>query len=221
MNPEEALSEYVAPQFEKPLIWPQGKSAAIAYADNVFADSFCQTIIDHCLENNDRSFRGKTMGGINLSVKSSIDWHLEHAQDAPINKEQELDKRIFDQLWRVIRLYQHSIPQLKDAGNVEKAAVGDSGYQVQLYKKHEGFYDEHIDGAPWIESTRARTLGIVIYLNAVEVGGGTYFPMHNLTIDARQGRVALFPAHWTHPHSGVMPMSGDKWIISTFINCNT
>ena len=28
----------------------------------------------------------------------------------------------------------------------------------------------------------------------------------------------FFPATWTHPHESRVPISGDKWIVSSFIN---
>ncbi len=33
----------------------------------------------------------------------------------------------------------------------------------------------------------------------------------------RAGRIALFPAVFTHPHESCVPITDDKWIISTFI----
>ena len=220
MNPEHVVSSHVAPSFTQPLTWPGGKAAAIAYADNVFAGQFCDSLIAHCLANDAKAFPGKTMGGISPEIKTSVDWHLEQAEGVPENVEQELDKRVFDQLWRVLALYKNSVPQLRDMSNNDKCFANDSGYQIQLYKQNQGFYDEHIDGAPWVESAKTRTLGVVVYLNTVDQGGGTHFPMHNLTVGAVQGRVAMFPASWTHPHCGLMPLTSDKWIVSTFVNCN-
>jgi hypothetical protein len=93
----------------------------------------------------------------------------------------------------------------------------DSGYQIQRYHRCSGYYSEHIDGAPFFSYSANRMLGVIVYLNNVELGGGTHFPMHQLEISAVAGRVAMFPAYWTHPHSGLMPYSSDKWIISTFV----
>ena len=60
-------------------------------------------------------------------------------------------------------------------------------------------------------------LGAIIYLNTVETGGETYFREHDLKIPAKAGSIALFPAYWTHPHQGCVPISDDKWIVSTFV----
>jgi hypothetical protein len=103
--------------------------------------------------------------------------------------------------------------------NFDTCMVSDTGYQVQRYKQNSGFYNEHIDGSPWISGSTTRTLGLILYLNTVQEGGGTNFPFHQTTVDAVAGRVAVFPAYWTHPHEGLMPLSSDKWIVSSFIRC--
>ena len=205
------------PDFDKPLMWPAGKASAIAYVDGAFPEDFCSSLIALCQSLPDKSFQGKTLGGVHLETKVSTDWHLDQAAGLPETAEQEYDKRIFDQLWRVLDLYRGNIPQLANPGNVDQCMVSDTGYQIQCYPRQSGFYGEHIDGAPWLNAASTRTLGVIVYLNTVVDGGGTMFPMHNLVVDAVAGRVAVFPANWTHPHCGMMPMSEDKWIISTFV----
>ena len=48
----------------------------------------------------------------------------------------------------------------------------------------------------------------------------TIFPDHKVRIKANAGDIAMFPANWTHPHAGAVSISDDKWIISTFIECD-
>ena len=201
-------------QLTSPLVWPAGHTGAIAYADGIFEESFCSNLIKWCLEHPERSKVGLTMGGVKLDTKVSTDWNL-FAQDSEI--ENEFDSRIFEGLWGVIEIYQRTFKHLQDPENVNSFAAGDTGYQIQKYDKNVGFYTSHIDGSPWTNVASLRTLGAIIYLNTVDSGGATNFPLHNVMVDAVVGRVALFPAYWTHPHGGLMPMSSDKWIISSFI----
>jgi hypothetical protein len=56
-----------------------------------------------------------------------------------------------------------------------------------------------------------------MYLNTIERGGETFFPLHDLKIKATAGTISLFPAAWTHPHTSCVPISSDKWIVSSFI----
>lgn len=198
-------------------IWPAGRSSAIAYMDNVFTEKFCSSLINFCEDNSDQCIQGKTLGGVKLDTKVSYDWYLEQPQDIPQNKSQEFDKRIFTKLWEVLSLYKNTIAQLSNSTNAEFCMINDTGYQIQKYPKNTGFYNEHIDGAPWTGVAARRTLGVIVYLNTVEKGGGTAFPAHDCIVDAVAGRVAIFPASWTHPHCGLMPVSSDKWIVSTFV----
>jgi hypothetical protein len=96
----------------------------------------------------------------------------------------------------------------------------DTGYRIQHYPKNHGYYRKHHDGDQWTDGAiNKRVLGIVVFLNDVDFGGGTIFPEHDLTIPARAGDVAVFPASWTHPHLGEIPVSNEKWIVSSFISC--
>jgi hypothetical protein len=205
--------------FNSPLIFPAGRQAAIAYVDGVFDEGFCTNLIKHCEENSHYSKIGRTMGGTDLRIKVSTDWNLNVEANSPSEKELEFDRRIFEQIWKVVNLYKETFPVLRMPDNFDTCMVSDTGYQVQRYKQNSGFYNEHIDGSPWISGSTTRTLGLILYLNTVQEGGGTNFPFHQTTVDAVAGRVAVFPAYWTHPHEGLMPLSSDKWIVSSFIRC--
>lgn len=66
-----------------------------------------------------------------------------------------------------------------------------------------------------------RFLVMFFYLNDVEEGGETIFEDRvndnlNLTIKPKQGRMVLFPPMWMYPHKGCKPISGPKYIVSTY-----
>jgi hypothetical protein len=50
------------------------------------------------------------------------------------------------------------------------------------------------------------------YLNTVKEGGGTYFSNFDLTINAVEGRLVLWPPYWTHMHKGVVSKTFEKYI---------
>lgn len=62
-----------------------------------------------------------------------------------------------------------------------------------------------------------RYLVLLWYLNDVEQGGETRFPQLDVTIPARAGRLLMFPPYWMYQHEGMPPISGDKYIISTYL----
>ena len=55
-----------------------------------------------------------------------------------------------------------------------------------------------------------RMLVWMIYLN--DAKSGTEFPYQNKTITPKTGRTVIWPASWTHPHKGVTPNIGIKYI---------
>lgn len=203
----------------QPFVFPAGRAGAIAYMDNFLLPSFCDDLIQFCTKYENSSFAGKTMGGVNYKFKVSRDWRMGGiCSDAEfVDSENEFDKVIFSRLWKTLDNYKGSYPALTSPDSADFCIVSDTGYQIQKYLQNIGFYNAHIDGAPWVGSARDRTLGVVIYLNTVSDGGGTHFPLHQVTVEAVQGRIAIFPAYWTHLHEGLMPLSSDKWIVSTFI----
>ena len=62
-----------------------------------------------------------------------------------------------------------------------------------------------------------RYLVLLWYLNDVAQGGETRFPQLDVTIEARAGRLLMFPPYWMYQHEGLPPISGDKYIVSTYL----
>ena len=52
------------------------------------------------------------------------------------------------------------------------------------------------------------------YLNNVDDGGETYFNHFDLKIKPEIGKTLIWPADWTHIHSGEILNSGVKYIIT-------
>ncbi|KZC17389.1 2OG-Fe(II) oxygenase [Rhodanobacter sp. FW510-R12] len=55
------------------------------------------------------------------------------------------------------------------------------------------------------------------YLNDVEKGGETEFCDLGIKVSARTGRLLMFPPYWMFQHAGRPPISGDKYILSTYL----
>ena len=53
----------------------------------------------------------------------------------------------------------------------------------------------------------------ITYLNDVENGGETNFHHFKIKIKPKQGKTMIWPAEWTHAHSGEVVKSGKKYII--------
>jgi prolyl 4-hydroxylase len=62
-----------------------------------------------------------------------------------------------------------------------------------------------------------RYLVMLWYLNDVAEGGETVFPDLDRKIDPRCGRLIMFPPYWMYQHAGLPPVSGEKYILSTYL----
>lgn len=62
-----------------------------------------------------------------------------------------------------------------------------------------------------------RYLVLLWYLNDVAEGGETSFPDLPLSVAPRAGRLLMFPPYWMYQHVGRPPLSGDKYILSTYL----
>ena len=77
----------------------------------------------------------------------------------------------------------------------------------------EGF-QRHFDS---INEVADRYLVLLWYLNDVAEGGETAFPQLDLAVQPRAGRLLVFPPYWMYQHAGLAPVSGDKFILSTYL----
>ena len=197
------------------------KSTHIAVVPNIIPAEVCDGLINSCMKDwNALFYPGPTLAGVDTRIKYTMDFDFSGEQAKARGCDGELygmyEKQIGQALWTAISLYVEAYPEMRAAPE-----LWDTGFRLQHYHKGSGYYRSHHDGAPWDpEPTSLRVLGVVMYLNTVERGGETAFPMHDVKVQAKQGSIALFPASWTHPHQACVPVSNDKWIVSSFIFSN-
>ena len=86
---------------------------------------------------------------------------------------------------------------------------------LKRYRPHSAErFQLHFDA---INHLSNRYVVLLWYLNDVERGGGTRFPKLGVEIEARAGRLLMFPPYWMYQHEGLPPESGDKYILSTYL----
>jgi hypothetical protein len=77
----------------------------------------------------------------------------------------------------------------------------------------EGF-QLHFDS---INHVANRYLVLLWYLNDVAEGGETRFQQLGAAVAPKAGRLIVFPPYWMYQHEGAPPVSGDKYILSTYL----
>ena len=78
----------------------------------------------------------------------------------------------------------------------------------------EDRFDTHVDVID--HSTARRYLAFLWYLNDVDTGGNTIF--RDFMIQPKRGSLLVFPPMWMFPHKGDPPISGSKYIMSTYLH---
>lgn len=99
--------------------------------------------------------------------------------------------------------------------------------------KYEPHYDACISKeketcARMNKDAGARYLTVLVYLNTVPEGGGTYFPYLKRTVKAEKGKVVIFQNTEDNTqeiikeakHGGNPVLSGEKWIANKWIHFN-
>jgi len=88
-------------------------------------------------------------------------------------------------------------------------------FRIKRYLNDDNdFFDTHVDVTDH-ESSR-RFLSFFWYLNDVDEGGKTVFK--DLEIKPEKGKLVIFPPVWLFPHRGEKPISGPKYLLSTYLH---
>lgn len=95
----------------------------------------------------------------------------------------------------------------------------DQGCKLQKYAPGECYWITHMEneGVPPFDR---RMLVWMIYLNDIEVGGGTEWPQHNFLTKCRTGDIVIWPAYFTHRHHGLVAPLETKYILTGWFSFN-
>ena len=94
---------------------------------------------------------------------------------------------------------------------------------AQKYQKQQGGYPYwHSEVYPQSKGSDAlhRILLFMFYLNDVDEGGETEFYYQDVSIKPRKGTMVIAPAYFTHTHRGNVPISNDKYILTSWVQFN-
>lgn len=189
--------------------------------NNSISKETCQEIINF-FEMETTKYEGITAGGLNKQIKDTTDFLM------PTKNEDTKWKRIRTlldkELDRNIKKYVKYINDLVSVDEetspfkykVFDEVVSYETIQVQRYIKNKGRYIYHNDFQSDWDKKKYRIITFLWYLNDVEEGGETEF-WNTHRVKPETGKLLLFPATWTYPHRGMMPISNDKYIMTGWI----
>ena len=89
--------------------------------------------------------------------------------------------------------------------------------KIQKTLPTQGYHVWHIEHNEPKDMLK-RILGYTIYLNTVEEGVETEFLYQSQRVKAVKGRICIFPAFFPYVHRGNPPLSGEKYIATSWIS---
>ena len=175
--------------------------------DNAISKKDCRRLIDKFESTSIDGFytcqgKGKTIGGYDPDSKSC------RQLDCKFSEGNIISSIVRSALFPYLDKYKKQYPGLNavspwryvDYFNFQKYDGEDDGYKIW-----------HCEHDPNEFHTSRRVLAWMFYLNNAKCG--TEFK-HYPTVQAKAGRLVIWPAFWTHVHKGVIPNKGLKYIIT-------
>lgn len=177
---------------------------------NINDDNLCKQII--CFFNNNTSLQtqGKVGAGKDLKIKNSIDITI-NPKDLE-KPEYQIFTKYFEQLHKCYLDYLIQWPNLEKM--IKDLDIGQ--FNIQKYNKGGHFAGVHSERTSI--KTVHRVFAWMTYLNDVNDGGSTNFAHFNIDIKPEIGKTMIWPAEWTHAHSGKIVNSEEKYIITGWMH---
>ena len=178
---------------------------------NLKNDKLC-TDITKFFENNKNLQKQGVFGGgkANLKVKSTIDIAI-NPNDLK-NPKYKIFNQYIGELHKCFLEYQNQWPFLKTMiKNIDIPS-----FNIQKYSKGDHFAHMHSERTSL--NTLHRLFAWMTYLNNVDDGGQTNFSHYGIKIKPEIGKTLIWPAEWTHAHSGGILKSGTKYIITGWMH---
>lgn len=219
----------------------------IEYYDNVLSPEFCQRLIAK-FNASQHKLPGRTGGGVDTNKKISEDIVLNHFQE--FEKElHEISDACAQTITKYVSKYFFSLisgisitlqhpetkkPVMLTADNFEEIGKANAfnllrylyrlaPINIQKYQKGKGNYGYwHSEIYPQAGANESlhRTLLFIIYLNDVEEGGETDFFYQEKSIKPKAGSMIVAPCGFTHTHRGNIPVSNDKYVLTSWVMFN-
>jgi hypothetical protein len=185
----------------------------IGVYENAFSEEYCQKAIKYFEDMRGAGFaytRQRTENTIKL--KKDDESLFSHDEEIiNLNYTSTLQHEFNHLFWG--KAYKDYVDNYSILMDSDKHA----SYAIKLQKTVPGggYHMWHYES-----STRAecnRLLAWMLYLNDVEEGGETEFLYLHKRIKPKAGTLLIWPTGFTHTHRGNPPLSGDKYIITGWV----
>ena len=179
---------------------------------NLENNNLCNEITNFFEHNKSLQNPGTSGMGLNPKIKKTTDIKI-----IPNDLEKlkyGVFKQYINELHKCFLDYQNQWPFLKNM--IKKVDI--PSFNIQKYSKGDHFALLHSERTTL--STLHRLFAWMTYLNDVDVndGGQTNFDHYGIKIKPETGKTLIWPAEWTHAHTGEILKSGTKYIITGWMH---
>lgn len=87
--------------------------------------------------------------------------------------------------------------------------------KIQKTLPGQGYHVWHCEAST--KENSARMMAFILYLNDVNEGGETEFLYRKRRVQPKKGRLLLWPSGYVHSHRGNPPLSGEKYILTGWV----
>ena len=168
----------------------------------------CDEIVNFFEANPAYQGAGSIDGGVDESLKKTTDIPIK-----PKQLEQEKYKIFNTYINNVVNCFNDYKEQWPFLNTIKGMEIGT--FNLQKYSPGGHFSAVHTERA--CSSTMHRVLAFMTYLNDVEEGGETSFHYYDINVQPKKGKTIIWPAEWTHAHSGGVVKQGCKYIVTGWI----
>lgn len=178
--------------------------------DDVFSPEFCDGLIELF------DYENKPESEVMRTSDHRWEEDYRHFREIDITKAPIFGQFIEQYYARVAQVYDHYKSVVDNPFFPHKHAFEDA--RMKKYEANDkDQFGWHIDVGD--KSSASRFLVMFAYLNDVEEGGLTRFKSEvDFTVKPKQGRIVVFPPMFMYPHIGEKPVSGSKYILSTYVH---
>ena len=177
---------------------------------NIENDTLCKEIINLFEGNKNLQKQGVTGLGKDTTIKKTTDITV-NPNDLNDIKFKCLNNYI-NELYKCFIDYQSQWPFIKNT--IQSVHIGP--FNLQRYLPGDHFSKIHSERLS-IETSH-RVFAWMTYLNNVDDGATTNFSHYDIKIKPEIGKTLIWPAEWTHAHSGEILNSGVKYIVTGWMH---
>ncbi len=180
---------------------------------NLENNKLCNEIINLFENNKNLQIQGISDKGIDPKTKKTTD--IPVSPNDLKKPKFEILKKYIGELHKCFLDYQNQWPFLKSMFNTLYVP----SFNIQKYLPGDHFAALHSERTSI--NTSHRLFAWMTYLNDVDDGGQTNFSHYGIKINPETSKTLIWPAEWTHAHTGEVLKSGTKYIVTGWMHFPT